>query len=484
MLALAGVARAALGRVQTGQQRVAAARAAVPLGPRQHSRAAVVARGAGQEAVGSWIDLASFVASSSRGGHTPFDDLADKIGRDVYIDVAGWHLYLKDVKVGQGLSLAQALASNLGPKLQGQVGGALTATCEVPRTVATAPERLPKRGRKQAQMAATCAAQRAFTARPCSQRAAAGRPAAVNIRDAGSHSRKGTVRKQNEDRFALEVVDGSVDAGVPQVYAAVFDGHGGSATAEWLQTNLLKYVEKYWDGENAPEKTVSEAFIQADAKILSPKGGFMGMVGERGIGGSKCGSTAAVAMVYKTKAGTSKLLTANSGDARILLVRGNQAIQLTEDHVPDNEDERNRIERFNPNPKLPLVRYVGGTWRVGGLLALSRAFGDAYLKGNDQFEGVSYYASDTYASGFGVIAEPYTTLTDLTSEDSWLIVCSDGLLANEERGGGGGLDNPDVVDTCKRMSSQPCDAIAAELAKAAVAKGSTDDVTVLVLKLK
>jgi protein phosphatase 1K len=388
-------------------------------------------------------------------------------------------------------------------------------------------------------MAASCTVTRAFTARPCSQRpgrraavapqaffsnisksvsktikggvekavetvekaaptqggtqsggsqsggaAAAGRPTAVNIRDAGSHSRKGTVRKQNEDRFALEVADGSLESGVPEVYAAVFDGHGGSATAEWLQDNLLKYVEKFWDGENRPEQTVSEAFRKADAKILSPKGGFMGMVGERGIGGSKCGSTAAVALVYKSKSGTSKLLTANSGDARILLVRGNTAIQLTEDHVPDNEDERNRIERFNPNPKLPLVRYVGGTWRVGGLLALSRAFGDAYLKGNDQFEGVSYYASDTYASGFGVIAEPYTTLTDLTSDDSWLIVCSDGLLANEERGGGGGLDNADVVDTCKRMSSQPCDAIAAELAKAAVAKGSTDDVTVLVLKLK
>lgn len=39
-----------------------------------------------------------------------------------------------------------------------------------------------------------------------------------------------------------------------------------------------------------------------------------------------------------------------------------------------------------------------------------------------------------------MIAEPYTTLTDLTSEDAWLIVCSDGLLANEERGGGGGLE--------------------------------------------
>ena len=99
--------------------------------------------------------------------------------------------------------------------------------------------------------------------------------------------------------------------------------------------------------------------------------------------------------------GTSKLLTANSGDARIVLVRGNTAVQLSEDHVPDNEAERTRIETYNPNPRLPLVRYVGGTWRVGGLLALSRAFGDAYLKGSDQFEGVSFYASDSYQSGFG-----------------------------------------------------------------------------------
>lgn len=48
-----------------------------------------------------------------------------------------------------------------------------------------------------------------------------------------------------------------------------------------------------------------------------------------------------------------------------------------------------RIESKNPNPKMPLVRYEGGTWRVGGLLALSRAFGDAYLKGSLQFEGIT-----------------------------------------------------------------------------------------------
>jgi hypothetical protein len=43
--------------------------------------------------VGSWIDLASFVTSSGGGGgRSPYEELADKIGRDVYIDVAGWHL--------------------------------------------------------------------------------------------------------------------------------------------------------------------------------------------------------------------------------------------------------------------------------------------------------------------------------------------------------------------------------------------------------
>jgi hypothetical protein len=55
-------------------------------------RPAVHARGAGQDAVSSWVDLASFVSSAGGAGRTPYDDLADAIGRDVYIDVAGWHL--------------------------------------------------------------------------------------------------------------------------------------------------------------------------------------------------------------------------------------------------------------------------------------------------------------------------------------------------------------------------------------------------------
>jgi protein phosphatase 1L len=80
-----------------------------------------------------------------------------------------------------------------------------------------------------------------------------------------------------------------------------------------------------------------------------------------------------------------------------------------------------RIERQNPNPKLPMVRYVGGTWRVGGLLALSRAFGDSYLKGSLQFEGIAA-GGDGYSSGFGLIAEPFIELTSLTPADTHVVL--------------------------------------------------------------
>jgi hypothetical protein len=73
------------------------------------------AGGTGNSPADAWLDLASFVAGSGDAGRAGiFDDLASKIGKDVYIDVAGWHLYLRDVKVDGRTSLASALAAKLG----------------------------------------------------------------------------------------------------------------------------------------------------------------------------------------------------------------------------------------------------------------------------------------------------------------------------------------------------------------------------------
>ncbi len=50
------------------------------------------------------------------------------------------------------------------------------------------------------------------------------------------------------------------------------------------------------------------------------------------------------------------------------------AIPLTEDHKPDRSDERDRVES-----KGGTVVWAG-TWRVGGVLAVSRSFGNRMMK--------------------------------------------------------------------------------------------------------
>ena len=69
-------------------------------------------------------------------------------------------------------------------------------------------------------------------------------------------------------------------------------------------------------------------------------------------------------------------------------------------------------------------------------------------------------------------------------DDTWVIVASDGLFENEVRGGGGGLENQQVVDLClKSKDSISAQQLARELIDAAQQEGTTDDVTVALLKL-
>ncbi|KAK9861957.1 hypothetical protein WJX84_005949 [Apatococcus fuscideae] len=67
----------------------------------------------GKDATDGWMDLLKHV-SSSGGPKSAFQDLAYDIGRDVYMDMNGWHLFLRDVNAGHGLKLNQALAQQLG----------------------------------------------------------------------------------------------------------------------------------------------------------------------------------------------------------------------------------------------------------------------------------------------------------------------------------------------------------------------------------
>ncbi|KAK9121860.1 hypothetical protein Syun_019477 [Stephania yunnanensis] len=68
------------------------------------------------------------------------------------------------------------------------------------------------------------------------------------------------------------------------------------------------------------------------------------------------------------------LYVANVGDSRTVVSKAGKAIPLSEDHKPNRSDERKRIESAGG------VVMWAGTWRVGGVLAMSRAFGNRLLK--------------------------------------------------------------------------------------------------------
>ncbi len=91
------------------------------------------------------------------------------------------------------------------------------------------------------------------------------------------------------------------------------------------------------------------------------------------------------------------------------------AVPLSIDHKPNVKEERSRIEAAGG------VVVWAGTWRVGGVLAVSRAFGDRPLK--------------RY-----VIATPAVAEESLTGEDEFLLLASDGLwdvMTNQVGGEGG-----------------------------------------------
>ncbi|KAG9128746.1 hypothetical protein Leryth_021727 [Lithospermum erythrorhizon] len=181
------------------------------------------------------------------------------------------------------------------------------------------------------------------------------------------------------------------------------------------------------------------------------------------------GSTAVVAVV-----GEAELVVANCGDSRAVLCQDGAAIALSDDPKPDRADELERIEVCGGK----VVNWNGQ--RVFRVLATSRSIGDQYLR---PF----------------VISEPEVRVMKRSDKDEFLILGSDGLwevVANDLAG--------EIVKRCldghKRRASKKKDEnnscvsnknpetgvalAAALLAELAIARGSRDNISVIVVELK
>ncbi|TVU20094.1 hypothetical protein EJB05_36287 [Eragrostis curvula] len=212
----------------------------------------------------------------------------------------------------------------------------------------------------------------------------------------------------------------------------IFDGHGGSRAAEYLKEHLFENLMKHPEFMTDTKLAISDTYKKTDSEFLDA---------ER-TSHRDDGSTASTAVLMGDH-----LYVANVGDSRAVISKAGKAIALSEDHKPNRSDERQRIESAGG-----IVMWAG-TWRVGGVLAMSRAFGNRLLK---QF----------------VIADPEIQEQEINDELEFLIIASDGLWDV--------VPNEDAVSLV-RMEEEP-EAAARKLTETAFARGSGDNITCIVVK--
>lgn len=134
---------------------------------------------------------------------------------------------------------------------------------------------------------------------------------------------------------------------------------------------------------------------------------------------SLMGSTAVVALVEHGDAGAGRgrprrIVVANCGDSRAMVCRGGKAVELSEDHKPENPEERARICKAGGH-----VAQIGPCHRIDGWgLNLSRALGDFHYKANTDLEHHQQK----------VIAVPEIRTLDLTEDDEFLLLGCDGIF--------------------------------------------------------
>lgn len=257
-------------------------------------------------------------------------------------------------------------------------------------------------------------------------------------------------------------------------YYGVYDGHGCSHVAMRCSERLHELVKEELGGEAGERdwrSAMGRSFNRMDKEVVKFNESVVRANCRCELQSPECdavGSTAVVAIVTPEK-----IIVANCGDSRAVLCRKGKAVPLSSDHKPDRPDELKRIQAAGGR-----VIFWDGP-RVLGVLAMSRAIGDNYLK--------------PYVS-----CEPEVTVTERTPDDDCLILASDGLwdvVSNDTacgvarmclkgKNGSQAAAESSSGGLTGEISDQACSDASMLLTKLALARHSTDNVSVVVVDLR
>lgn len=211
----------------------------------------------------------------------------------------------------------------------------------------------------------------------------------------------------------------------------LFDGHGGGEVSKFLQEKFPSFFKEVIPSQNL-ESTFTSLFQKVDLEI-------------KGTNYFHVGATACIIYITKEQ-GKSILYSANIGDTRSVLINSYSAKRLSYDHRASDKNEYTRIINAGG------IVFAG---RVYGQLMLSRAFGDWELK------------------PYGVSNVPHITRTELTPNDKYLIIATDGIWDV--------FEDEDVYQLS--LTAQNTDDLCKTIIKMALAKGSMDNLSCFVIKL-
>lgn len=189
----------------------------------------------------------------------------------------------------------------------------------------------------------------------------------------------------------------------------VFDGHGGSLVSTRACVDLLPAIEEIEEfkaselSAEALSKSLYEGLLSLDAKLRQ--------IPELAKGEDLSGSTAITSFISPTH-----IVIGNTGDSRAVLARNGTVEFGSEDHKPNNDEEKNRIKNAGGFIEMG---------RVCGNLAVSRALGDFQYKDKPELT----------AQEQKVTAAADMTTIERTETDEFLLLCCDGIwdvMSNEQ----------------------------------------------------
>jgi protein phosphatase 2C family protein 2/3 len=197
---------------------------------------------------------------------------------------------------------------------------------------------------------------------------------------------------------------------------ATYDGHGemGELVSHYAMTEIQKRLERHPNFDSNIEKALIETFVQVDEDLEE----------QEHIEPLYSGTTACVVIMRRNT-----LYIANAGDSRAVLARKKAphssiptnegppyytVVNLSVDQNPDSPGEKERIESCGgfvslpPEPGLSARVWLDSDFTHIGL-AMARSIGDHALK------------------PVGVISEPVVTKHDITDQDEFIIIATDGV---------------------------------------------------------